>query len=63
MSKKPTKIEDPAAEIVPAPAGQEQPESSADAAEGLVKMSKDGESLHVHPATVSAHMTAGWALA
>ncbi|WP_020472372.1 hypothetical protein [Zavarzinella formosa] len=28
--------------------------------EGLVKMSKDGEHLHVHPTTVEAHKTAGW---
>jgi hypothetical protein len=28
--------------------------------EGLVKMHKDGTSLHVHPTAVKAHVSAGW---
>lgn len=28
--------------------------------DGLVKMTKGTESLHVHPTTVSAHQSAGW---
>ena len=28
--------------------------------EGLVKMHKDGTTLHVHPTAVKAHSSAGW---
>lgn len=28
--------------------------------EGLVKVSKDGEVLHVHPTTLAAHEAVGW---
>lgn len=31
--------------------------------EGLIKMHKDGEELHVHPTTVKEHKTVGWKLA
>lgn len=34
--------------------------AAAEATEGLVKMHKDGEHLHVHPTTVDAHKSAGW---
>ena len=38
-------------------------ESDAEAStEGLVKMHKDGMSLHVHPTTIRAHKEAGWEL-
>jgi membrane protein involved in colicin uptake len=32
----------------------------AESTEGLVKMHKDGEILHVHPTTVESHKSAGW---
>ena len=41
----------------------DESESAAASTEGLVKMSKSGESLHVHPTTVKAHKEAGWELA
>lgn len=37
-----------------------KPEAEAAAQEGLVKMRKGEETLHVHPTTVKAHQAAGW---
>jgi hypothetical protein len=34
-----------------------------DPTEGLVKMHKDGETLHIHPTTVEAHKGSGWKVA
>lgn len=36
--------------------------AAAPSADGLVKMSKGGETLDVHPSTVKDHVTAGWKL-
>ncbi|QEL18723.1 hypothetical protein [Limnoglobus roseus] len=55
MSKKTTKADEAEteAQVTEAAAAEES-------TEGLVKMHKNGEHLHVHPTTVEAHKAAGW---
>lgn len=44
-------------------AKSENETKSEESTEGLVKVTKAGETLHVHPTTVQAHEAAGWKLA
>lgn len=53
MSKKTTKAEDAEVDTI----------AAAEPTEGLVRMRKGGEHLHVHPTTVAAHQDAGWEVA
>jgi hypothetical protein len=39
------------------------PKAEPSKEEGLVPMTKDGETLEVHPSCVDAHKKAGWTLA
>lgn len=60
MSKKTTKAEE--SEIIDVAEAAVAPLETVPT-EGLVKMHKDGEDLHVHPTTVEAHQDAGWKVA
>jgi hypothetical protein len=47
----------------PAKAASVQPAPAPAAAESLVKMWKDGQTIDVHPSCVKSHQFAGWKVA
>lgn len=46
-----------------AKAEEEETAEEVASTEGLIKMKKQGEHLHVHPSTIKAHKDAGWEVA